>query len=94
MTKPVKITLWVLGVTAATVVGLGALGYSMHKNAVAFVKANTEYKNVRVVTQSDDIFCPGAATGLVVGEYDTPKALYFPVCVNIMGKTALGKWNK
>jgi len=92
MKKWVKVTLWTLGSLVVIAGGLMGIGYSMHKKAERLVHNQGGFTKVRVVSSSDKVLCPGPATGLIVGTYDTEKAKYFPICTPLFGEATLGKW--
>jgi hypothetical protein len=92
MKKWLKVTLWIVFVSAAIFGGLFWIGLSMHNKAEAFVHSRTNYTDVKAITTSDTILCGGSSAGIIVGQFDTKEPTYFPICAPIFGEASLGKW--
>jgi len=90
----IKVTLWIVGIIVVIIVGLAALGLSMHNTAEAFV-TDKGLTNARVIDQSDDILCSGNAVGMIVSaNLDDQESKYYPVCTTAFGEATLGVWKK
>ena len=88
-----KILKWV-GITIVVLFfGLMGLGAYMHSTAEAFMTSNG-FTDVKVVGTDNRVLCSGSKTGLVVKATAEGEEKYYPICVNIIGKTELGRFGK
>ena len=95
MNKWLKATLWIVGIIVVSIVGLGALGLSMHSTAETFV-TDKGLVGARVVDQSDKVLCASNAVGIIVSGKITPdsETKFYPICVEAFGEASLGVWSK
>ena len=94
MKKLLKVLAWIAGIAVLGIAGLTAVGISTNSKAEKCVMETTGYKDVKVLTTSDDILCKGGEVGIVVREYVTPERKIYPVCTGLTGDASLGVWKK